>query len=40
MAKRTEVIIENKTDKICLLIVVVISSQRNVVQKEIKRNKT
>jgi acyl transferase domain-containing protein len=36
LAKRLDIIIKNKKDKICLLIDVVIPSDRNVIQKESK----
>jgi hypothetical protein len=34
LANRPDIIIKNKTDKICLLIDVVIPSDRNVIQKK------
>jgi hypothetical protein len=37
MGSRTVIIIKNKTDKICLLMDVAISSNRNVIQKEAEK---
>jgi hypothetical protein len=34
LENRPDIIIENKTDKICLLIDVAVQSDRNVIQKE------
>jgi hypothetical protein len=38
LANRPDIIIKNKKDKTCLLIDVAIPSDKNVIQKKLKRN--